>query len=59
MSIVHHEIEKKQYSLLANVSDEDMAKAKHIYGPDIPILAVWKPHPDAKKIKYICGYLYN
>ena len=53
--MLNHEIEKSEYSLLKNVSDEDMAIAREIYGPDIPILAVWKPHPDAKKIKYICG----
>ena len=51
MSIVNPE-----YSLLKNVSDEDMAKAKHIYGPDIPIIAVWRPHPNAKKFRFICWY---
>ena len=56
MSIVHHEIERAEYSLLKNVSDEDMAIARDIYGPDIPILAVWRPHPDAKKFKYLCWY---
>jgi len=57
MSMVHHEIEKSEYSLLKNVSDDDMAFAREYYGPDIPILAVWRPHPNAKKFKYLCWYL--
>jgi len=32
MSILHHEVEKSQYSFLSNVSDEDMKKAREIAG---------------------------
>ena len=53
MSIVHHEVEKSQYSFLSNVSDEDMKKAREIAGEGNVIYAVLKPHPDASKCYYI------
>ena len=53
MSITHFEVEKSKYSLLSNVSEEDMARARKIAGEGNVIHAVLKPHPNASKCWYI------
>ena len=57
MSMVHHEIEKSQYSFLSNISDEELKLAKQIAGEDSVLRAVIKPPPNSKKFYYLCWYV--
>jgi|LauGreSBDMM110SN_4_FD.fasta_scaffold1338193_1 hypothetical protein len=57
MSIIQPELNAK-YKPLQEISDEDMKFARSIVGEDSPIYAVIRPPPEAKKLRFICWYIY-